>query len=126
MSGVDVHTFRPMPLLDHIAQSITLLIATDIGERVLREWVGVPRGALLGQNMTEDNILRWCALIWSVVEVFEPRFKIKRFGVDKAARAGELGLVIVGEYRPDAASGWQQAKLYIVNDASGVSIKSAE
>lgn len=113
MAGIDAHTGKVLNGLPHVEQSLEKLITTGLGQRVMREWVGNPGTKLLGENATPTIILRWITVIWSLVELFEPRFRIIRFEPRDVSRDGTLDHVMVGQYRPYAHLDWQQAQFFI-------------
>lgn len=125
MADIDARTGQVLQGFSEVQQSLEKIITTPQGERVMREWVGNPGLRLLGQNMSPDNVLLWYTIIWALVELFEPRFKIKRFQTNEATRLGELDATMVGEYRPYAHLNWTQAALFVSVVDGVVSIRSA-
>lgn len=88
-----------------VARSIERLITTVWGQRALREHVGSNVPAALGRNLTEETVLDLWIGIAMVIELFEPRFQIKRFLPVEVSRTGKLRLRIEGEYVPRALVG---------------------
>jgi phage baseplate assembly protein W len=125
MTGVNAVTGKHLTGFEEVQQSIEKLVTTPQAVRIMREWVGNPGLKLLGENMTRRNILLWYNIIWLLVEVFEPRFKITRFEVTSADRLGELGVLVQGLYRPYAHLDWQQAALFISVEDGVVRLRSA-
>lgn len=113
MAGINAQTGAMLDGFGHVEQSIDKIITTMLAERVMREWVGNPGTRLLGENAGERTILAWATIIWTLVELFEPRFKIRRFQLNEIDRVGGLDLTIVGDYRPYAHLSWEQAELFI-------------
>lgn len=113
MAGVDALTGKRLEGFAHVAQSIDKVITTMLGERIMREWVGNPGTKILGENGTQNIIMVWVTIIWMLVEIFEPRFKIRRFQLNEVAREGLVDFTIVGEYRPYAHLAWQQASVFV-------------
>ncbi|PZP64492.1 MAG: hypothetical protein DI604_26865 [Delftia acidovorans] len=124
MSDIDARTGEPIQGFVEVEQSIEKILTTAQGERVMREWFGNPGLRLLGENMTPETVLLWYTIVWALIELFEPRFKIKRFETNSATRLGELDATMVGEYRPYAHLNWQQAKLFVSVVDGAVSIRS--
>jgi phage baseplate assembly protein W len=125
MAGVNSLTGKPLTGFEEVEQAIKKLITTPQGSRVEREWVGNPGLRLLGENMTERTILVWYNIIWLLLEVFEPRFRIVRFDIENAGRLGDLDTIVIGEYRPYAHLNWQQATLYISVQDGVVRLRAA-
>ncbi|WP_395175515.1 GPW/gp25 family protein [Roseibium alexandrii] len=125
MAGVNAVTGKPLTGFEEVQQSIEKLVTTPQAVRIMREWVGNPGLKLLGENMTRRNILLWYNIIWLLIEVFEPRFRITRFEVTSAERSGELGVRMLGLYRPYAHLDWQQAALFISVEDGVVRLRAA-
>lgn len=113
MAGINATTGELLEGFAHVEQSIAKLVTTPVGERVMREWVGNPGTRLLGETATPSVILRWATILWALIELFEPRFKVLAFLPNDLDRLGAFDLTIVGEYRPFAHLSWVQAKLFI-------------
>jgi hypothetical protein len=124
MADIDARTGAALQGFGEIEQSIETILTTPQGTRVMREWFGNPGLKLLGQNMTPDTVLLWYTIVWALVELFEPRFKIRRFETTDADRLGELGATMVGEHRPYAHLGWKQAALYVSISGGAVRIQA--
>ena len=113
MAGVNAETGAVLDGFDHVQQSINTVITTPVGSRVMREWFGNPGLRLLGENMTQADILRWFATVWAILDLFEPRFRIKQIQVNDLGRDGVADFTIDGEYRPYAHLDWVQASAVI-------------
>lgn len=85
----------------------------------MREWFGNPGLKLLGENATERNVLLWFSILWALIELFEPRFRVKRFVVNEIDRLGYGDFTMAGEYRPYAHLDWKQAKAFVAVDKDG-------
>lgn len=125
MAGIDSRTGKPLDGFAHVEQSLDKIITTHLGERVTKEWFGNPGTKLLGETATPSIILQWVTIIWSLVELFEPRFKIKRFQPNSIDRGGTFDLTMVGEYRPYAHLDWVQAELFISIQNGSVVLSAA-
>lgn len=110
---------------DHVAQSLGKIFSTRLGERVMREWFGNPGLRLLGENATEQSILLWQNILWMLVELFEPRFRITRFVVNDVDRLGYSDFTIEGEYRLYAHLDWQQAAYFVSVEDGAVRLQRA-
>lgn len=107
MSGIDWRNGKALDGWEHTVQSITVLLTTTIGSRVMRRSYGANSGRLLGEPMMPATILRWRTGIVTALELWEPRFRVLVAYLDsdldsaETARLGQLrGLVLEGEYRP--------------------------
>jgi phage baseplate assembly protein W len=126
MSGIDAETGRVLTGFDHVQQSLAKIITTPLGARVMREWFGNPGLRLLGENMTQSDILRFFATLWAVIELFEPRFKVRRFLVNTLSENGVADFTMDGDYRPYAHLDWEQAQAFVSLSDGVVRIESAE
>lgn len=122
MAGISSDGFEYLEGVAHIEQSLGKIITTQPGERVHREWFGNPGIFLLGNNMTQENILRYFAITWVLIELFEPRYTIQRFGVDKLSRGGVADFQMAGQYRPYAHLDWEQASAFVSLGANSVTL----
>lgn len=113
MADIDARTGEVLQGFVEVEQSLEKILTTAQGERVMREWFGNPGLRLLGENMTPETVLLWYTIVWTLVELFEPRFKIRRFETNAATRSGELDATMVGDYRPYAHLDWQQAAFFV-------------
>lgn len=107
-TGVNRWTGKPLSDWSHVEQSLQVIFSTRIGERVMRRTFGSSVPQLLGRNLTEPTILRFFAAICMAVDLWEPRFRVTQIlptGTPSQMRLGQLGLTIVGEYRPNALLG---------------------
>lgn len=125
MVGINAVTGKTMGGFAHVEQSIEKLLVTNIGERTMREFVGNPGTRLLGENTTERTILLWCSIVYALIEMFEPRYKIRRFLVPNILRDGSVEIGIEGDYRPYAHLSFVQAPLFISIGADGLAVRTA-
>ncbi|KAF0135363.1 MAG: hypothetical protein FD152_1369 [Xanthobacteraceae bacterium] len=103
-AGVNRFTGAPLYGWGHVVQSLGVIWSTFLGERVMREDFGNPGLRLLGENMTEANILRFWNCLKIVTDFREPRFSIVQITLRKTTpeemRKGALGFDVRGIYRP--------------------------
>lgn len=125
MAGFNADTLQLLDGFEHVQQSLEAILTTPQGSRVIREWVGNPGLRLLGENMTEDTILLWFTICYTLIEVYEPRFRIIQFQVDDLDRAGFAEFTMIGEYRPYAHLDWQQANVFVSVRDGAVTISNA-
>jgi phage baseplate assembly protein W len=125
MSGVDAQTGKILGGFEHVEQSLGKIITTPVGSRVMREWFGNPGLRLLGENMTQSDILRWFATLWAVIELFEPRFRVRKFMVNSLSANGAADFTMDGDYRPYAHLDWEQAQAFVSVSDGVVRIESA-
>jgi hypothetical protein len=106
MAGIDRNTGRLLSGWPHLVQSLGVLFTTDIATRLMRRHFGATTANLLGENLVLATILRFAATIMVAVELWEPRFRIRKIDIPRAAnsserlRMGRVSMAIRGEYRP--------------------------
>ena len=103
--GIDAETGGTITGWAHVEQSLGDIFFTRFGERIMREWYGSFVPALLGQNITPQEITPFFAAIASAIEQWEPRFRVTELQVTRVTREGRLAFFIAGEYRPRAMLG---------------------
>jgi len=108
MSGIDRRTGTIIDNFASACQSLETIFATPIGERVMRRQFGGGIVELLGRLMRPDLFPVVMILIAAAIDVWEPRFRVRsvRFtGSVDAVRAGQAGIAIEVDWRPDAHRG---------------------
>jgi phage baseplate assembly protein W len=125
VAGVDASSGTVLDGFEHVEQSLEKIFTTFQGERVMREWFGNPGLRLLGENATARTVLLWFNVLWMLVELFEPRFKVKQFVVNDINRLGFSDFTVNGKYRPYAHLSWEQAAFFVSVTGTNVSLKSA-
>lgn len=125
MAGVDASNFATLSDFAHVEQSIGKILTTHIGERVHREFFGNPGLRLLGENITQETILRFYSICWALIELYEPRFRITRFLVEDADRMGTLEIAFEGEFDPFGHLEFVQAQAFISLENGTVRIVTA-
>lgn len=106
MTGIDRHTGCLLDGWAHVRQSLAVIFATLIGARVMRRTFGSAIPGLLGQNLTPATLLRFYTAIILSVELWEPRYRVRRVSYPAASNSaallsqGLVGLQLEGEYRP--------------------------
>ena len=105
--GINRDTLQPLTGFEHVVQSIGVILTTEIGVRLQREWFGCPALRLLGEPLNEPTLLRFfqlCALALTARQInglaAEPRFRIIRFVPLSADRGGHFQFRVEGVYVP--------------------------
>ncbi|WP_036291562.1 GPW/gp25 family protein [Methylosinus sp. PW1] len=111
-AGVDRRTGKPLTGWSHVVQSLEVILTTRIGARVMRRLFGSAVPGLIGrENVTPAAMLRFMTAYAIAVELWEPRFKLRKFVFPTASnsadrlRQGRLGFGVEGDYRPNALEG---------------------
>lgn len=90
---------------DSMMASIGRLLTTRYYERVLREYVGSPVPALLGELANPRTVIRFRWAVALTILLFEPRFVPKVISMDDLDRTGAASFTIRGIFRPRAHLG---------------------
>jgi phage baseplate assembly protein W len=106
MAGMDPITGGLLDGWPRVADHIMRIFTTGYGQRILRMWWGSNVPQLLGENMTENTVVRFFMAIITSMEIVEnglprmPNFKITKLTPKKVERPGSLTIEIVGIYMP--------------------------
>jgi len=95
MTGLNRHTGAALGGLDHVRQSITDILTTPIGSRVMRREYGSDVPRLIDRPMGPATALDIQAAVADALYRWEPRFRLTRCHV-VAARPGRLELDLEG------------------------------
>jgi phage baseplate assembly protein W len=98
--GLNRETGRMLTGWPHVVQSLGVIWSTRLNEREMRAWFGASLADELGKRLTPGLTLRLIQAVTVAVELWEPRFKVKRAGFVEATAGGRAGLRVDGEYRP--------------------------
>ena len=107
-TGIDRETGKPLSDWDHTVQSILVILSTHFGERVMRRVFGSAVPRVLGKNLVPDTMLKFYMAVAVAIELWEPRFRVRRFDYPGATnspqdlRQGRIGIRLIGDYMPRA------------------------
>ncbi|WP_395175815.1 GPW/gp25 family protein [Roseibium alexandrii] len=104
MADIDRRTGQVIDNLASAFQSVEIILSTRIGSRLIpSRSFGAGVVELLGRLVTPALFAAFRQLIGTAIDLYEPRFKVNRIGVDGTAeelRLGTAGLLIEVDYRP--------------------------
>jgi len=95
MQGVSVHTGKPLSGTEHLRQSITDILTTPIGTRVMRRDYGSRLFDLIDAPSTPGTVIDIYSAAATAIKQWEPRYKVSRIRV-AAISVGRLVLDIFG------------------------------
>lgn len=101
MAGMDAQTGRALDGVAHLRQSITDILTTPIGSRVMRREYGSRLSALIDAPVTPGRLIDLYAATAEALARWEPRIKLNRVRVASTNASGQTHLTLEGEYRPD-------------------------
>lgn len=96
MIGMSRHTGLAIDGDAHLAQSITDILTTPIGTRVMRRHYGSELPQLLDAPMNGETLVDVFAAVADALDRWEPRLRLKRVEVTSAV-SGSLELLLEGE-----------------------------
>lgn len=110
MPGINRETGKMMTEWDHTVQSICdFILPTSFGARVMREDFGcIVPFMLLRENLDNKNALLMFWAIALAIDLWDPRFEVKRVKPNEAVdtrRKGKLRVAAVGDFMPRAHLG---------------------
>lgn len=100
MNGMSSITGKPLAGVEHLHQSITDILSTRIGTRVMRRDYGSHIPALIDRPITPSLAMEIYGATAQSLEKWEPRFKLVRIQVLDAA-LGWVSLYVEGVYLPE-------------------------
>lgn len=103
MAGIDRRTGKVIGNLASAYQGVEVVLTTRLGERVMRREFGAGVAELLGRLMTPALFVAFQTLIATAIDLWEPRFAVRRISVSgspEQIRLGHSGFVIEADYRP--------------------------
>jgi phage baseplate assembly protein W len=100
MNGTNATTGKPLSGVDHLRQSITDILTTPIGSRVIRRDYGSDLPTLIDAPMNLSTLSKIYAATAKAIAKWEPRFKTTKISVSSAA-PGQIIFDLTGNYLPD-------------------------
>lgn len=100
MDGMNASTGKRLGGIDHLRQSITDILRTPKGTRVMRRDYGSNLPRLIDAPINRDTITKIIAEGVTAITKWEPRIRVKKINV-VSAEPGSVELDVTGEYLPD-------------------------
>lgn len=100
MDGINATTGKRLGGLQHLRQSISDILRTPIGSRVMRREYGSRLFRLIDAPMNRATLLDLYAATGEALDRWEPRFRLESVQA-VAAAPGRIELDLTGEYLPD-------------------------
>nr|WP_261794382.1 GPW/gp25 family protein [Comamonas testosteroni] len=86
--------------MDHLRQSIAIILTTPQGSRLERRTFGSLLPGLIDAPFNATTRLRCYAATVSAIMNWEPRLRVTRVGMEAGESAGQAVITLEGEYRP--------------------------
>jgi phage baseplate assembly protein W len=93
MTGMNAKNGSRLSGIDHIRQSLSDILSTPIGSRVMRRHYGSAVPELIDQPLNGATLLRIYAATAAAVKLWEPRIQLQRVQLEKEHN-GQLCLVL--------------------------------
>lgn len=103
MAGFDRRTGRLIDNLASAFQGVEVIMTTRIGSMVMLREFGGGVAELLGRLVTPALFAAWRQLVGTAIDLWEPRFHVRRVhpvASVEELRLGHVGLTIEVDYRP--------------------------
>ena len=98
MKGINQFTGKHLDGMEHLRQSITDILRTPIGTRVMRRDYGSRIPDLIDAPMTPENVIEIYAEIGKAIAKWEPRFRLTNARIVNTDDAGRTELELTGNY----------------------------
>lgn len=99
-TGVSASAGTVLTDWDHVRQSITTILTTPIGSRLMRRDFGSNLFDLIDAKMVQKNVLAVYSASALAIARWEPRFRVTAANIDELSVTGRLVLNIFGTYFP--------------------------
>ncbi len=100
MQGISAVNGKRLDGVEHLRQSISDILTTPIGSRVMRRDYGSRIFSLIDAPMNRSTLLAIYAATADAIEQWEPRFQLSQV-VASSASPGAVVLDMTGNYLPD-------------------------
>jgi uncharacterized protein len=100
MNGTNASNGKPLTGIAHLRQSITDILTTPLGSRVMRRDYGSRLPDLIDAPLNGETIMELYAATAEALQAWEPRFQLAQVTVTGAA-VGSVTLDLAGTYLPD-------------------------
>jgi phage baseplate assembly protein W len=104
MRGTSAVSLTPLEGWDHVVQSITDILTTPLGSRVLRRDYGSMIPALLDRPMNEMTVLDFVIATADALDRWEPRVRLERVQLVEAGAEGVGALDLDLVYLEDGST----------------------
>ncbi|WP_291329070.1 GPW/gp25 family protein [Desulfovibrio sp. UCD-KL4C] len=101
MKGMCAQTGKHLDGIAHLRQSITDILTTPIGSRIMRRTYGSNLFKLVDRPYSADLLVEYYSAVAEALQKWEPRFKLTKVIVESLDAAGHIILNLVGNYLPE-------------------------
>lgn len=104
VTGMARNSGRRAAGIEHLRQSITDILTTPLGSRLMRRTYGSLLPELIDHPANGANLVRIYAATAGALLKWEPRLRVSRVQLSQGERAGQLIMDIEGLYTPPGQS----------------------
>ena len=112
MIGMHASTGKALSGDAHLAQSITIILTTPVGTRVMRRDFGSLLPELIDAPFNQSTRIKLYGAIASALMRWEPRLRLSSLAINAASTAGQFVLDIIGQ-RTDASPATEYTRLSV-------------
>lgn len=96
MRGTSRTTGKAIEGLEHLQQSVSDILTTPVGSRVMRRDYGSLLPLLIDQPYHQGTRIRLFAAVAGALMRWEPRIRVDRVGFSQGDAAGQVAITIAG------------------------------
>lgn len=100
MIGMNRETGRALSGIDHLRQSITDILTTPLGARIMRREYGSRLFELTDAPMNQSTLIEIYSATIDALSRWEPRFKVESVNRESSSENGKIEISISGHYMP--------------------------
>jgi phage baseplate assembly protein W len=101
MRGTDASNGAALSGIAHLRQSVSDILRTPLGSRVLRRDYGSRLMELVDAPLNAETIAEIVAATAEALDRWEPRLRVERVRVSEISEGGRVSVEIKGKYLPD-------------------------
>ncbi|SME96409.1 GPW/gp25 family protein [Desulfovibrio gilichinskyi] len=101
MKGVCASTGKHLDGIAHLRQSITDILTTPIGSRIMRREYGSRLFQLVDRPYSADLLVEYYSAVAEALQKWEPRFKLTKVAAADFKANGQIIIDLVGKYLPE-------------------------
>lgn len=98
MLGTNKNTGKPLSGIDHLRQSIDVILTTPVGSRLMNREFGSRIFQYVDRPSSQTTVIDIIAAAAEALDRWEPRIEVRRIVLDNIS-PGRLAFRIVGQYR---------------------------
>lgn len=110
-TGIDRRTGELLTGWDDVSQSIEVILATMLEERIMRTEFGSEVWRTIGKNLVPPTVLQFYRHAVGAIHRWEPEYRVRRIQLLRVDALGTLGVGSKGLYYPEGRFGNYRASV---------------